>query len=279
MHIITKNDVKYPKRLLQIKNAPEKLYVDGDVNLLNQDSIAIVGTRKYTKYGEECTCKFANELSKKGICIVSGLARGIDTIAHIHSMEQKGKTIAVLGSGFNHVYPKENQFLYTKILENGGCVVTEYPPYTEVDKSKFPKRNRIISGLSIGVLVIEARYHSGTSITANHALKQHKEIFCIPHPIDSPTGYVPNLLIQNGAQLVTSSRDILEYCNFSEPEALKLSEEYETIYNLIGQFAISTNEIARAVQKDVSKVTEILCMLELDGYITSLAGNTYVRRQ
>lgn len=278
MEIIIQRDEYYPKRLLQIKNPPEKLYVEGNKKILNQDAIAIVGTRNYTKYGEKYASKFARELSKKGMSIVSGLARGIDSIAHIHSMEEEGKTIAVVGSGFDHIYPEENKSLYYKIIENGGCIVTEYPPETPVDKAKFPKRNRIISGLAMGVLVIEARYRSGTSITAKYAISQHKEVFCIPHPLDTPTGYISNLLIQQGAQLVTSGSDILQYYNEDEKcQTQEIPEEYQQIYNLIGQLPISANDIAKIQQIDIAKVTESLFMLELDGFIKQLPGNEYIR--
>lgn len=276
---IKQTDENYPKRLLEIKDPPEKLYVEGNVDLLNSDSIAIVGTRKYTQYGKRCTERFANQLSKKGICIVSGLASGIDTIAHINSMQEKGKTIAVLGSGFNHIFPPENRILYERILENDGCIITEYPPETPVDKAKFPKRNRIISGISMGTLVIEARHRSGTSITARHAIDQHRDVFCIPNSIEEPAGYTPNLLIQNGANLVTCARDILDYYDYEEDmELTEMPLEYEEVYNFIGQLPISTNEIMKRSKKDISKVTEILCMLELDGYITNLPGNLYIRK-
>ena len=278
MEIIIQKDEYYPKRLLQIKNPPERLYVEGDKKLLNQDAIAIVGTRNNTKYGEKYASKFARELSQKGISIVSGLARGIDSIAHINSMEQEGKTIAVLGSGFNYIYPEENRYLYQKIIENGGCIVTEYPPETLVDKAKFPKRNRIISGLAMGVLVIEARYRSGTSITAKHAISQHKEVFCIPHPLDTPTGYIPNLLIQQGAQIVTSGSDILQYYNEDEKyQGQEVSQEYQEVYNLIGKLPISANNIARMLNIEIARVTEALFMLELDGFIKQLPGNVYIR--
>lgn len=278
MKEIKREDTNYPNRLAQIQNPPEKLYVEGNETILNQDAIAIVGTRNCTRYGEKCTSKFARELSKKGICIVSGLARGIDTIAHINSMEEEGKTIAVLGSGFNNIYPEENQYLYQKIIANGGCIVTEYPPETPVDKARFPKRNRIISGLSMGVLVIEARYRSGTSITAKQAIIQHKEVFCVPHPLDNPTGYIPNLLISQGAQLVTSGNDILKYYNEEEQyQNQKIPQDYQEIYSLIGQLPISANSITKILHIDIAKVTESLFMLELDGFIKQLPGNVYIR--
>lgn len=279
MQIIENTDEEYPKRLLQIKNAPEKLYVEGDFKLLNKDSIAIVGARKYTEYGKRVTQKFAKELSQKGVCIVSGLATGIDSIAHINSLKEIGKTIAVIGSGFEHIYPKENKKLYDEILENGGCIVTEFSPEVPVDLSKFPKRNRIISGISMGVLVIEARYRSGTSTTVRHAIQQHKEVFCIPHSLDNATGYIPNFFVQNGAQLVMSPSDILEYYYADELENTEIPEKYEEIYNLIGQMPIYANEIAKRLNKNVQEVIEGLCMLELEGYITNLPGNLYVRRE
>lgn len=278
MKIIDKKDEIYPKRLLQIPNPPKQLYVEGDYKLLNQDCIAIIGTRKYTKYGELHASEFARELSQRGITIVSGMALGIDSIAHINSMECKGKTIAVLGSGFNNIFPKENLYLYEKILENGGCVITEYSPEVEANKENFPKRNRIISGIAMGVLVIEARYHSGSSITAKIAKKQGKEVFCIPHELGSSTGYIPNSLIQNGAQLVISYEDIFNYYYHEEIENIKsVPEEYKEIYNLIGQLPIQPNQISKKLNVPISKVTEVLCILEIEGYITNLYGNNYIR--
>lgn len=280
MDILKKSDKKFPKRLLEIDNPPEQLYVKGNVELLNNEAIAIVGTRKCTKYGEKYAIQFAKELSKQGISIISGLATGIDTISHISSMTEKGKTIAVLGSGFNHIYPEENQYLYQKILENEGCIITEYPPQTEKKKENFPYRNRIVSGLSMGILIIEARYYTGTSITARYAIKQHKPIFCIPHSLDEPTGYTPNLFIKQGAQLVMKPKDILKYYeNNSNVYCKKIEKEYEPIYNLIGKLPISANEISKKLELSISKVNEILCLLELEEYITNLPGNLYIRKE
>lgn len=283
MNILKKNDIKFPKRLLQIDNPPKQLYAKGDIELLNNDCIAIVGTRKCTPYGEKYASKFAKELSKQGICIVSGLATGIDSIAHIHSMEEKGKTIAVLGSGFNHIYPRENQYLYEKILENGGCVIAEYPPETQKNKENFPQRNRIVSGLSIGVLIIEARYYTGTSITARYAIKQRKPVFCIPHSLDESTGYTPNWFIQHGSELVMEPQDILNYYHEEDigenKEESGVLEKYKEVYDLIGQLPISINEISKKLKINISQISEGLCMLELEGYITNLPGNLYIRKE
>lgn len=276
MEILSKEDKCYPKRLLKIKDAPTKLYVEGNYQLLNKDSIAIVGTRKSTEYGQKYAKKFAEELSKRGMCIVSGLAVGIDTIAHINSMKEQGKTIAVLGSGFNKIYPEENKMLFNQILENNGCVVSEYPPDEEMDKANFPKRNRIISGISLGTLVIEATYRSGSTITAKYAIEQRKEVFCIPNRLDISTGYSTNLLIKNGANLVMQVEDILQYyCNPNQEQIIQ--EEYKQIYNLIGSIPISANELSKMAKKTISETMQTLTMLELEGHIKGIAGNKYIR--
>lgn len=276
MKILSKTNKYYPKRLLKIKDAPTKLYTEGNYELLNKDSIAIVGTRNCTEYGRKYAKEFAEELSKNGMCIISGMAVGIDTIAHINSMKEQGKTIAVLGSGFNKIYPEENKMLFNQILENGGCVVSEYPLEEEMDKANFPKRNRIISGISLGTLVIEAKYRSGSTITAKYAIEQRKEVFCIPNRLDISTGYSTNLLIKNGANLVMQPEDILEFY-FNPSQEQVVQEEYKQIYNLISSIPISANELSRRTKKTISETMQTLTMLELEGYIKTTAGNQYIR--
>ncbi len=168
MTIIKISDNRYPERLLDIKNPPKQLYVEGNIELLNNKSLAIVGSRKCTSYGIKYAKEFASKISKNNITIVSGLAIGIDTVAHEFSKNCKGKTIAVMGCGLDQIYPKENGELYKQILEDGGCIISEYANGTKADTKKFPKRNRIISGISMGVLVIEATYRSGSTITAKY---------------------------------------------------------------------------------------------------------------
>ncbi len=277
MEIIEQTDLKYPLKLLEIQNPPKQLYIEGNTELLNMPSIAIVGSRKATDYGRKYAGVFAKKLAKAGICIVSGMAIGIDGTAHMYSMKEKGKTIAVLGSGLDDIYPKENYYLYQKILENEGCIITEFPPETKVNMANFPRRNRIISGLSMGVLVVEARKRSGSTITAHYALKQNKEVFCIPNRLGEKTGYSPNLLIKNGANLVTCPEDILEFYEEIKEENTKLSPENQEIYEFIGDIPISANEIAKLTNKTIAEVTEGLCMLELDDLITNVPGNKYVR--
>ena len=206
----------YPKKLKEISDPPSVLYAEGNLELLKSYSIAIIGSRQASDNGKKLAKKFSSELSSCGITIVSGLARGIDTIAHTYSYNQKGKTIAVLGSGFNKIFPPENIDLYKKILEEDGLVVSEYPPNTEADSLKFPERNRIISGLSNGIIVIEAKSRSGTSITAKFAKEQHKPVFVLPHEIDSPHGIGTNRLLKKGAIPITDTADVLDKLKLTE---------------------------------------------------------------
>ena len=278
MKIIEKEDKNYPEKLLKIKNPPQKIYIEGNENLLNKEIIAIVGSRMATEYGKKCAKLFASELSKQGFTIISGLAVGIDTIAHIYSMEEVGKTIAVLGSGFNNIYPEENYYLYKKILENNGCIITEYSPETQKSKENFPKRNRIISGLSVGVLLVEAKYGSGGAITAKHALKQGKNLFCIPNRIDEKTGYNTNLLIKQGANLVTCPQDIIDvYMENIEQNQQQNTIKYQEIYKYIGELPISMNELIKLTKKPITEISEALCILEIEGLIKNFPGNKYVR--
>lgn len=173
-------DKNYPEKLLHIYAPPQELYVLGNENILNEKGIAIIGCRDCTEYGKRVSYSFAQEFAKININVISGFARGIDTYAHRGTVSQKGKTIAVLGCGLDVIYPPENEELYKKIIENGGAIVTEYPLGTKPEKYNFPTRNRIISGMSEGVLVIEAKKRSGTLITVEHALDQGKDVYAVP---------------------------------------------------------------------------------------------------
>lgn len=207
---IEETDNLYPKQLLKIKKHPQKLYVTGNPEILNNKCIAIVGTRDSTEYGKYYAKEFAKEISRLGITVVSGLAIGIDSVCHQSSMSELGNTIAVIGSGLNNIYPEENIELAKQIIENGGAIISEYPPDVEADVSKFPIRNRIIAGLSKGVLVIEAKFRSGSSNTATHAFMQDKKVFCIPGRLGEKTGVGTNNLIKKGAYLVTNVNEILK---------------------------------------------------------------------
>lgn len=210
MKVINKKDENYPKALLNISNPPEKLFVLGNETILDNFGIAIVGSRNCTKYGEEVAKSIAYNLSKYNINVVSGMAKGIDSAAHIGTIMGKGKTIAVLGSGFKHIYPKENIKLLQDIINSGGAIITEYEEDILPMPENFPKRNRIISALSQGVVVVEAGKRSGSLITAEIALEEGKEVFAVPGNIISKTSKGTNELIKDGAKLVENVRDILE---------------------------------------------------------------------
>ena len=224
---ISINSKEYPEKLKNIYDPPSKLYVLGNKGLLLQKGIAIVGARKATLYGEKIAYRISKELAENGINIISGLAIGIDTCAHIGAIQTKsimqniiqqklskiGRTIAVLGSGINNIYPKENIQLARQIIKSGGCIISEYPLNSKPEKLHFPQRNRIISALSDGVLVVEASKTSGALITAEFALEQGKEVFAIPGDITKEQRKGCNELIKEGAMLITSSKEILNTIN------------------------------------------------------------------
>ncbi len=202
-------DDKYPENLKNIYGKPQILYVLGNEELLNSKAIAIVGCRNATDYGLKNAYKFGYELAKKGICIISGFARGIDTYSHKGAIAAKGKTIAVLGCGLDIIYPPENGELYKQIIKSGGAIITEYSLGSKPEKHHFPARNRIISGLSEGVLVVEAKKRSGTMITVEHALEQGKEVYAVPGSVFSDNSYGTNELIKEGAIPVTRVEDFI----------------------------------------------------------------------
>ncbi len=203
-------DTQYPERLLRIKNFPTKLYALGNIDLLKcKHTVGIVGSRKCSEYGRKVAFEFAKEISKSDVCVVSGMAIGIDGQAHNGALNEKGRTIAILGAGFNHIYPTENEWLFHKILDNCGCIITEYAPDVEADTKNFPKRNRIISGLSDSLLVVEAEYRSGSSITAKYAREQGKVVYAVPNNIYASSGLGTNMLIQDGAILTLRSDEIV----------------------------------------------------------------------
>lgn len=207
--IMTIKDKDYPKNLLHIYDAPAILYYKGDKELLHTNIIAMVGCRECSDYGKEVSIKFSYELAKCGITIISGMAKGIDSYSHIGCIKAGGKTIAVLGSGLDRIYPKENSLLYNEILSTEGLVLSEYIIGTKPNKLNFPARNRIISGLSKGVIVVEAKEKSGTLNTVDFALEQGKEVFVVPGNITSENSTGTNELIKQGAKCVTCVEDIL----------------------------------------------------------------------
>lgn len=209
---IDMNSKYYPERLKNIVSPPKQLFCLGNLELLNYEkSIAIIGSRDCSYYGERVTKDFAFNLAKNGFCVVSGLAKGVDSFAHIGVLNAKGKTIAIIGSGLDNIYPKENIKLAESIINNDGLIISEYPLGTIALKQYFPARNRIISGISDSVLVTEARKNSGTNITVNFALEQGKDVFVVPGNIYSKTSNGTNFMISEGAIPVVGYKDITNY--------------------------------------------------------------------
>ena len=276
-------DEIYPEQLRKIKNPPKQLYLKGNIELLKQNCIAIIGSRSCTKNGENLTKKFASELSGQGLTIVSGMAKGIDAIVHRKTIDENGKTIAVLGSGLNYIFPKENEGLYYDILKSGGLIISEYSPNVEPNSKMFLERNRIVSGISIGILVIEAMDRSGTSVTARLATQQGRKVFVLPHEIEDIHGKGTNKLIRKGATLITSTQEIIEEFEFlsfkkindSKTKAIRskiVKKEYQEIYNLIKNGASNINAICKESEKSIKDINNILFMLEIDGFITKKQG-------
>ncbi len=211
-HIIFKNNKHYPKLLLEISDPPPVLYVKGNLDILNYPQIAIVGARDMSRYGQKNASAFAKALAQRNIVITSGLARGIDTTAHqsaVNTISRTGNCVAVMGTGLNYIYPNQNKKLAEQILDKNGALISELPLDTKVNKINFPRRNRIISAISIATLIVECSIKSGSLITARFALEQDKEVFTIPGPIDHPLSQGPHNLIQQGAKLVQNINDIL----------------------------------------------------------------------
>ena len=286
-------DERYPQRLLKIKNFPTEIYAVGDIKLLNSEfTVGIVGSRKCTEYGRRVANEFAREISQREICVISGMAIGIDGIAHNAAIEEKGKTIAVLGGGLNYIYPPENEWLFHKILEKGGCVISEFSPDTEPDTKKFPDRNRIISGLSDALLVVEATYRSGSSITAKYARSEGKVVYAVPNNIYTTTGVGTNRLIRKGAILVTEPVQIIEHIKGDKKdnrkenktksskskqkretieeikkEVKKIPKEYLEIYRILSNEPIHINEIARKLNKTIQEINQTITIMEIMGYV------------
>lgn len=233
-------------------------------------------------YGWKQAMQFGKSLSANGICVVSGMAIGIDKAAHIGAKSGWGKTIAVLGGGFNDIYPEENKELFYEIIQNGGCVITEYPPEEKTKSTNFPKRNRIISGIAKGTLVIEAAKRSGSLITARYTKQQNKPLFCIPSNLGGNKGIGTNQLLKEGAILTTSVNDIFKEFGIEKrlreqttKKQVKVDKEYKSVYNVLENVPITVNEISKRSKLGISQTNHILTMLELQGLIKSYPGNEY----
>lgn len=280
--VILYNDKDYPSLLREIEDAPVILYVKGDIKEEDRFSVSIVGSRKTTHYGRFVAEKIAGELAEAGFTIVSGMARGIDTIAHSSSLMTGGRTIAVMGSGIDLIYPPENKWLFERIACSG-YVVTEFPPGTPPNRENFPKRNRLISGLSLGVVVVEATEGSGALITAQAALEQNREVFAVPGNISSPNSKGTNELIKRGAKLVQRSDDIIEelapllkgFIRQKKKHDVELTEEEREICNKLTSEPRHIDEIVRESRLSTQKVLTILLGLELKGLVSQHDGKRF----
>lgn len=281
---ITILDKDYPNSLMNIYDKPVVLYTKGNYKLDSNLSIGIVGSRKATAYGKWACEKFTKELVNLGVTIVSGLATGIDSIAHKTVVENGGKTVGVLGNGIDKIYPKNNSELY-KDVSNNGLLISEFPLGTEPLSFNFPRRNRIIAGLSYGIIVIEAKEKSGSLITAHHALEQGKEIFALPGNINSIYSKGTNKLIKDGAKPLLSIDDIIEEIHDLQIKVSNtktsgidfsiLSEDEANIIRIIQDGPVHTDIIALKSGMDISNVVSILTILELKGYIKELSGRIF----
>ncbi|GFR35842.1 DNA processing protein DprA [Thermobrachium celere] len=271
------NSEFYPQTLKYIEDGPIGLFYMGNINFPN-NLLAIVGSRKATSYGKTTAYKMSYELSKYGIGIVSGMARGIDTEAHLGSLDAGGYTIAVLGSGFDNIYPKENIKLLNRIIDNG-CVLTEYLPNIKPYGYNFPERNRIISGLSKAVLVVEASINSGSMITVNCALEQGKDVYAIPGDIYKETSRGCNKLIKEGAKLIDSVDDILYEFGIRAENSqynIELDECEQRILECISEGKITFEQIKNKCKMETSFLLTKLTLLECKGIIKRLYGGNYV---
>ena len=279
----TWHDPEYPARLRQIDDMPPVLYVKGTLKPEDEISLAVVGTRKATTYGREVTREFVRDLVPAGLTITSGLALGIDTIAHHAALQAAGRTIAVLGSGVDIIYPTKNVDLSREIADNG-ALISDYPIGIPPLKEHFPRRNRIMSGISLGTLVIEGNEKSGALITARQALDQNREVFAVPGSALAERSRGPNLLIQRGeAKLVLHAEDILQELNMpqgdkqlnlpSTPEPV--DEEQAAVLRLLSHSPVHIDEIYRASGMSMPEVSSTLTMLELNDLVRQVGGMRY----
>jgi DNA processing protein len=286
--ILTVQDDLYPKRLKEIYDPPAILYVRGELRREDDLAVSIVGSRKITAYGRMITEKMSKELARQGVTIVSGLARGIDSVAHEGAISAGGRTIAVLGCGVDRVYPPENKSLFSKVIDHG-AIVSEFPMGTPPDAGHFPRRNRIISGLSLGVVVVQAGEKSGSLITAGFALEQGREVFAVPGNVGTEGSRGSNQLIKEGAKMVESSEDILveilpHWKKESGPESKAkdpgegLPKEERAVYELLGETPLHIDVLIRESRMEAGQISSVLLNLELKSLITQWPGKSFSKK-
>ncbi|MCK5355549.1 MAG: DNA-processing protein DprA [Methyloprofundus sp.] len=287
-HLLLYTDDDYPKQLKEIPDPPPTLFARGDIDLIHFPQIAIVGSRNPTSLGIQIAQDFASELTNMGFTITSGLALGIDAASHRGALAVQGKTIAVTGTGLDRVYPASHKQLATEIINNG-VLISEFPPGTVAKANHFPRRNRIISGLCMGLLVVEAAKKSGSLITARMALEQNREVFAIPGSIYNPLARGCNGLIREGAKLVESTQDILEELgHLFQQSAVQnsrintnietgLDAEQQKLLNYVLYSPTSIDQLVNETGFLVENIAAHLLILEIQGYIIATNGGTYTR--
>lgn len=297
MALVLREDAQYPPLLRQIAHPPHLLYVYGETDLTDRFPVAVVGTRRASAYGLTHTREIAAELAQTGVCVVSGLALGIDAAAHTGALDGGGRTVAVLGSALDKPYPQENKPLMRRILESGGSVVSEYAPGTPPSRYSFLQRNRIIAGMCLGTLVTEGPRRSGALNTATRTLENGREVFALPGNVDSPGAQLPNMLISEGARLVTGAADILSALVIEPKDAPKAAQAADTPMEAPAekkphipggldetQRAICTALLAGEADFDAlcavsglesDELGALLIEMEMDGLVTPLAGTRY----
>ena len=282
IRVVGCTDPLYPSPLKEIDGAPVVLYMKGEHVPDDRFCIAVVGSRKYTHYGESVTQRITADLSTAGFTIASGMARGVDTLSHRSALAAGGRTIAVLGSGPDVCYPWENRGLMERIA-SCGCVISEFPPGTAPNRENFPRRNRLISGLSLGVLVVEAAAGSGSLITANYALEQNKEVFAVPGNITCPNAEGTNRLIRQGAKLVLGAEDIIEelapvlkgFIAAKRRESAELSEDEKSLCRILSREPRHIDTVSREASLPSHKALEVMLSLELKGVVRQSVGKRF----
>lgn len=277
-HIITLADSDYPQALLNIPDPPLLLYVKGRLDLLNHSSLAVVGSRNATTQGARNAEAFSQALSEADLCVVSGMAHGIDTAAHYGGLRGKGSSIAVVGTGLDKVYPAANRDLAHQLAQNG-ALISEFPLGMPPLAHNFPRRNRIISGLSVGCLVVEASLQSGSLITARMALEQDREVFAIPGSIHTPQSKGCHALIKQGAKLVENPNDVLDELGWytSVKKSASDNQDVHPIFAHLGFDPLDIDSLSLRSGLTIEALSAILLQLELNGQVTTLAGGMYQR--
>lgn len=283
--VVTILDKDYPKNLKGLTGSPVVLYYKGTLSSLETNSVAIVGSRQMTSYGKEVTEKFSGELSSFGVTIISGLARGVDTFAHRACLAAGGRTVAVLGNGLDTIYPSENLGLAQAILKAKGALISEYPLGYPALPENFASRNRIVSGLSSAVIVVEGAEKSGTLLTATHAAEQGKTVFAVPGQITSPLSKAPLFLLKNGAKIATETKDILDELDMQvkvDKEKIKKiapdCPQEEKILKILENEALHLDELVRISKCKTAEISARLTIMEMKGMVRSLGKGIYKKK-